>query len=82
VEDDVPIDSETLLMTDFVNLKIKTAQSFGDAHRGRMCVHVFIWVSARMYMNIYVCTVFLKNNILPAKSIKGQSFMNGLSTLQ
>jgi hypothetical protein len=59
----VPIDSETLLMTDFVNLKIKPAQSFKDAYRGRMCVHVFIWVSARMYMNIYVCTMFLKNNI-------------------
>jgi hypothetical protein len=36
---DVPIDSEALLMTDFVNLKIKLAQSFGDAHRvGCACV--------------------------------------------
>jgi hypothetical protein len=39
---DLPIDSEALLMTDFMNLKIKPAQSFRDAHRGRMCVHMFI----------------------------------------
>jgi hypothetical protein len=37
---DVPVDSETLLMTDFVNLKIKSAQSFGCAHRGSVCVCV------------------------------------------
>jgi hypothetical protein len=57
---DVPVDSETLLMIDFVNLKIKLAQSFEGAHRNRVCVHVFIGVSARTCMSIYVCTVFLK----------------------
>jgi hypothetical protein len=60
VRDDVLIDSETLLLTDFVNLKIKPTQSFGGAHRGRVCVRVFIGVSDRSYMSIYVCTVFLK----------------------
>jgi hypothetical protein len=60
MKDDVPVDSETLLMTDFVNLKIKPAQSFKNAHRDRMCVHVFIVLNARMCMNIYVCIVFLK----------------------
>jgi hypothetical protein len=49
-------------MTDFVNLKIKPAQSFGGAHRGRVCVRVFIGVSARTYMSICVYTVFLKKN--------------------
>jgi hypothetical protein len=39
VGDDVP---ETLLVTDFVNLKIKSVQSFKDAHRDRMYVHIFI----------------------------------------
>jgi hypothetical protein len=63
VGDDVPIDSKTLLMTDFVNLNIKSAQSFGCVHRGRVCVHVFIGVSARTCMSIYVCTVFLKKQI-------------------
>jgi hypothetical protein len=57
---DVPVDSEVLLVTDFVNLKIKSAQSFRGAHKGRVCVHVFIGVSTRMCLSIYVCTVFLK----------------------
>jgi hypothetical protein len=60
VRDDVPIDSETFLMTDFMNLKIKSAQSFGGAHRGRVYVHVFIEVTAGIYMSIYIYTVFLK----------------------
>jgi hypothetical protein len=38
----VPVDNDALLMTDFKNLKIKPAQSFRDAHRGRVCVRVFI----------------------------------------
>jgi hypothetical protein len=33
-------------MTDFVNLKIKSTQSFEDTHRERMYMHVFIGVSA------------------------------------
>jgi hypothetical protein len=36
------IDDETFLMTDFVNLKIKPAQSFRSAHRSRIYVHMFI----------------------------------------
>jgi hypothetical protein len=56
---DVPVDSEAFLVTDFVNLKIKSAQSYEGAHRDRMCVHVFIRVSTRTCMSIYVCTVFL-----------------------
>jgi hypothetical protein len=50
-------------MTDFVNLKIKPAQSFGSAHRGRVCVRVFIGVSTHTCMSIYICTVFLKKKI-------------------
>jgi hypothetical protein len=46
---------------DFVNRKIKPAHSFGCAHRSRVYVHVFIEVSARTCMSIYVCPVFLKN---------------------
>jgi hypothetical protein len=33
---DVIIDNETFLVTDFINLRIKLAQSFRVAHRGRM----------------------------------------------
>jgi hypothetical protein len=38
---DVSVDNESLLVINFVNLKIKLTQSFRDAHRDRvfMCVH-------------------------------------------
>jgi hypothetical protein len=52
---DVLVDSEMLLVTDFVNFKIKLAQYFRCTHRGRMCIYVFIWVSTHTYMSICVC---------------------------
>jgi hypothetical protein len=55
---DVPDDSETLFMTDIVNLKIKPAQSFRCAHRDKMCVRVFIGVNAHTCINIYVVPYF------------------------
>jgi hypothetical protein len=61
VEGDVPIDNKALLVTDFMNLKIKSAQSIKYAYRGRMCMRVFIEVSAHTCMSIYICTEFLKN---------------------
>jgi hypothetical protein len=67
-----PVDSDTLLVTDFVNLKIKSAQSFRDAHRGKMCVRVFIGVSATC-MNICIYTVFLKNSEMHIWAIHFQS---------
>jgi hypothetical protein len=61
---DVPVDNETFLITDFVNLKIKSAQSFECAHMGRVyvcvCVCIFIGVSAHTCMSIYACIMFLK----------------------
>jgi hypothetical protein len=59
---DVPVESETFLVTDFVNLKVKPAQSFECAYKGRVCVRVFIGVSDRTCMRICVCTVFLKKS--------------------
>jgi hypothetical protein len=56
---DVPVNSETFLVTDFINLKIKSAQSFEVDYRDRVCVHVLIEVSTHTCMNICVCTVFL-----------------------
>jgi hypothetical protein len=51
VGDDVPVDSETFLVTDFVNRKIKLAQSFECAHSDMLyvCVH---------RVSIYICSVF------------------------
>jgi hypothetical protein len=55
---DVPVDNEALLVTDFVNIKIKPTQSFECAHRGTMCVYVFIGMRASMCMSICIYTVF------------------------
>jgi hypothetical protein len=51
-------------VTEFVNLKIKSVQSFRYAHKDMICVHVFIRVSNHIYIyiNIYVCTMFLKDD--------------------
>jgi hypothetical protein len=57
---DVLIDSKMLLVIDFMNLKIKPTQFVRGAHRDRICVCVFIWVSDRTCMSICVCTVFPK----------------------
>jgi hypothetical protein len=46
-------------VTDFINLKIKLAQSFRGAHRDRMYVRIFIKVSTHICMNIYIYIVFL-----------------------
>jgi hypothetical protein len=60
VGDDVPVDSKSFLVTDLVNLKMKSVKSFRCAYRSRVCVCVFIGVSTHTCMNIYVCIVFLK----------------------
>jgi hypothetical protein len=59
----VSVSSDALLMTHFMNLKIRPAQSLRCAHRNRVCVRVFIGVSARTCISIYVCTMFLKKII-------------------
>jgi hypothetical protein len=41
-----------------MNLKIKPAQSFRGAHKGRMCVCAFIVVSAYTYISICVYNIY------------------------
>jgi hypothetical protein len=53
VGEDVPVDSETLLVTDFMNLKIKLAQSFKSAHRDSACVCVHRGECS--YVDEYLC---------------------------
>jgi hypothetical protein len=55
--DDVPVNSDTLLLIDFMNLKIKPAQFFRGDHRIRLCV--FIGVVTHMYISIYIYNVFI-----------------------
>jgi hypothetical protein len=43
---DTPVDSEMLLMIDFMNFRIKLAQSFRVTHKNRMRVYIFIEMSA------------------------------------
>jgi hypothetical protein len=58
---DIHIDSEALvlLITDFMNFKIKPIHSFIGAHRGRVCMCMFIGLNTRMCISIYIYTVFL-----------------------
>jgi hypothetical protein len=60
VEGDISINSETLWVIDFVNLKIKPAQSFKYAYKDIVYVRVFIGVSTYTYINIYAYIIFIK----------------------
>jgi hypothetical protein len=57
---DVSVDSETLLVTNFMNLKIKPTQSFRDVPRDRIYVHIFIEINTHTSINIYIYTIFFK----------------------
>jgi hypothetical protein len=57
---DILVDSDALLVTDFVNLKIKPAQSFEGTHRSKVFVCMFIRVSTHTCISIYIYTIFLK----------------------
>jgi hypothetical protein len=52
---DVPIDSDALLVTDFLNFKIKLTQSFGGVHMGSvcMCVHKDEFSYVYKYLCLY-----------------------------
>jgi hypothetical protein len=58
---DILIDNEVLLMTDFMNLKIKSVQSFGCAHRGSMYVCIYRGECSYMYEYLSLCCVSKKN---------------------
>jgi hypothetical protein len=55
-EGDVPVgSSDASLMTDFINFKIKSAQSFRYIYRDKVYTHVFIGMSAHtLYIYIYI----------------------------
>jgi hypothetical protein len=66
---DVPVDDETSLVLSKISRSASaslvtsgisrsvSAQSFGGAHRARVCVRVFIGVSVRAYCEHLRCTV-------------------------
>jgi hypothetical protein len=54
VGDDAPVDSKTFLVTDFMNIKIKSAQSFRCAHRSSVYVFIGVrWSSVYKYLYLY-----------------------------
>jgi hypothetical protein len=62
VVSDVPVDDETPLVTSGISRSVGV-QSFRGAHRGRVCVRVFIGVSVRACCEHLRCTVsFSKKN--------------------
>jgi hypothetical protein len=58
VGDDASIDNEALLMTNFVNLKIKSAQSFEGVYRDRMYVYIHKDECSELYE--YLCLYYIK----------------------
>jgi hypothetical protein len=49
---EVLIDSDTFLVTDFVNLRIKSTQYFKNDHKNSVCI--LIGVNTCMYINMFV----------------------------
>jgi hypothetical protein len=64
-----------------VNLKIKPAQSFIGAHRGRVCVRVFIGVSARTCISICVSKKNSLGVLIFSSSIEGMCSLISCVTL-
>jgi hypothetical protein len=67
---DVPVDSDALLVIDFVNLKIKPAQYFGGAHRDRVCVRVHRGECSYVYEYLHLYCVSKKRYISILQSPK------------
>jgi hypothetical protein len=59
--DNIPIDSEVSMVTSSISRSSSPTKSFEGTHRDRVCMYVFIWISACMCM--YVYTMFLKKLI-------------------
>jgi hypothetical protein len=60
---DVSVDNEALLVTDFVNFKIKPTHSFGGAHKDRIYVCVYRDEYSYMYDYLYLYCVSKKSTL-------------------
>jgi hypothetical protein len=60
---DVPIDNDALLVTDFINLKIKSVQSFGVAHTGRVYIYIYTGECSYVYEYLHLYCVFKKTQV-------------------
>jgi hypothetical protein len=57
---DVPVDSETPMVTPSISGSNPPARSSECAHKGRVCMCVQRGEYMRVYVNVCVCTVFKK----------------------
>jgi hypothetical protein len=62
VVSNVPVDDEAPVVTSRIS-RFAGAQSFGGAHRGRVCVHVFIGVSVCACCERLRCTVSISKKV-------------------
>jgi hypothetical protein len=60
VEGDITVDNETLLVIDFVNLKIKPTQFFGGAHKDSVCACVHKVEYSYVYKYLYLYCISKK----------------------
>jgi hypothetical protein len=60
---DVSINNDGLLVTDFINLKIKLTQSFRYVYKSMMYVCMFIGVNGHTFMRICVYIVSKKQDV-------------------
>jgi hypothetical protein len=78
VVSDVPVDDEAPMVTSRIS-RCAGAQSFGGAHRGRVCVRVFIGVSVRACCERLRCSASIsKKNLVVyvrPKFILGNSYI-------
>jgi hypothetical protein len=79
---DVSVDSEVFLVTDFINLKIKSSQSFRCVHKNMVCVRVFIEINVHTCMSIYICTVFLKKIGASYARLENHPMLRGYRKMQ
>jgi hypothetical protein len=71
VEDDVPVDSESFLVIDFVNLKIKPTQSFECVYRGRVCTHIYRSECSYIYKYLRLYCVYKKTMVEKSRRNEG-----------
>jgi hypothetical protein len=69
VVSDVPVDDEAPLVTSGIS-RSAGAQSFGGAHKGRVCVRVFIGVSVRACCERLRCTVSFSKKGAPLFNVR------------
>jgi hypothetical protein len=59
---DIFVDNKMFLVIDFINLKIKSAQSLKDAHNNRVCMYVYM--SECYYVYKYLCLYCVYQKII------------------